>query len=104
MKELNKKYVFHIPLYKYEDNELILIEIDDILDDLIYQLGSESLYMTKVKSVYKKRMYDEILLTIFTNESPEFVFEKWFEENNDMLCQEAFAYELGDSMIIKKLI
>lgn len=104
MIELDKKYVFHIPLYKYADEKLVSIEIDDLLDDLIDKLGFESLYMTKVTSVYKKRRYDEILLTVFTSEeSPDGIFEKWFRNNNDVLCQEAFAYELAGKMIVKKL-
>jgi len=104
MIELDKKYVFHIPLYKYAGGELISIEIDDLLDDLIEKLGFESLYMTKVKSVYRKRVYDEILITIFTSKgSPEEVFEKWFRYNNENLGQEAFAYELDGKMYVKKL-
>ena len=31
MSQLNKKYVFHIPLFKYRDNNLQLIEIDNLL-------------------------------------------------------------------------
>lgn len=104
MIELDKKYVFHIPLYKYLDGELVPIEMDDILDELISLLGFKSLYLTKVKSVFKKRIYDEILLTIFTTDGfPEEIFEKWFRQNNDVLCQEAFAYELDSKMIVKKL-
>lgn len=37
MIELDTKCVFHIPLYKFIDDELILIDIDEILDDLIGQ-------------------------------------------------------------------
>ena len=104
MKVLDRKYVFHIPLYKYCDGELVSIDIDDLMDDLIEKLGFESLYVTKVKSVYKKRVYDEILITVFTSKgSPEEIFEKWFKVNNDVLCQEAFAYEFNDKMVVKKL-
>ena len=104
MIRFDKKYVFHIPLDKYENDELVLIDIDDLLNDLIDELGFESLYMTKVKSVYKKRIFDEILITIFTsNGTPEEIFEKWFRHNNGILGQEAFAYELNERMIVKKL-
>lgn len=107
MIELDKKYVFHVPLYKYVDDELVLIDIDDVLDDLINQFhsnGFDSLYMTKIKSYYRKRLYDEILITIFAcGDSPICVFEKWFRKNNDVLCQEAFAYETGCRMVIREL-
>ena len=104
MIELDEKYVFHIPLYKYVDGKLVRIEIDEILNDLIilfHQNGFDSLYMTKIKSYYKARLYDEILLTIFSSaKSPVAIFEEWFRINNDLLGQEAFAYEIGDRMII----
>ena len=104
MMELNQKYVLHIPLYKFVDDELILIEIDDLLEDLFDKLDAESLYVTTVKSVYKKRVYDEILIAIFACEkSPVDEFSKWFYKNNDVLCQEAFAYEIENRLIIEKL-
>lgn len=104
MIELNQKYVLHVPLYKFINGELIEIEIDEILVELINRLNVESLYMTKVKSAYKKRIYDEILITIFTSqESPIEEFNKWFRQNNDVLCQEAFAYEFNNTLIIEKL-
>ena len=93
MIELDTKCVFHIPLYKFIDDELILIDIDEILDDLIGQFsenGYDSLYMTKVKGVYNK-------------ESPEIIFKKWFMENNNLLEQEAFAYEWNNSLFIEEI-
>lgn len=106
--KLNKKYVFHIPLFKFSNNKLIQIEINDILDDLISQLndnGFENLYMTKVKGHYKSRSFDELLITLFTHDSqsPEIIFKKWFEKNNNILKQEEYAYECNNSMYIKKL-
>ena len=105
MTELEKKYVFHVPLYKYVDGELVLIEIEDILEELFaqfYSNGFDSLYMAKIKSYYKKRLYDEILITIFTSgDSPVCIFEEWFRKNNDVLCQEALAYEIGCRMVIR---
>ncbi len=111
MIELDTKCVCHIPLYKFIDDELILIDIDEILDDLIGQFsenGYDSLYMTKVKGVYKSREFDELLITIFTSsnqnkESPEIIFKKWFMENNDILEQEAFAYEWNNSLFIEEI-
>lgn len=105
MIELTEKYVFHIPLYKCVDGELVLIDLDDLLDELFGEFtknGFKSWYMTKVKSFYKSVTYDEILITIFTSkdESPCEIFEKWFRRNNDILCQKYFAYECGNRMII----
>ncbi|WP_407422258.1 hypothetical protein [Methanobrevibacter sp.] len=51
MIELDKKYVFHIPLYKYVNNDLIPIPIENIIEELIKQFnknGYDSLYITKV--------------------------------------------------------
>lgn len=112
MIELDEKYIFHIPLYKYENNELVKINITDILDDLINQLnqeGYDSLYIMKVKGYYKSRGFDELLLTIFISEeqlkrqnqdSPEIVFKDWFKINNNILRQEALAYECNNKMFI----
>ena len=105
MRILDKKYVFHIPLFKFEGEQLIRIPIDDFLDDLIGQLGSNGLYITKVKSHYKSRCFDELLLTLFvaSDEHPEEIFGDWFRKNNDVLKQEAFAYECQNHMIICEL-
>lgn len=104
MIELEKKYVLHIPLYRFSNGKLIQIEFDDLLENLIDRLDCESLYMTKAKSVYKNRTYDEILITIFTSDkSPVDEFSRWFRQNNDILAQEAFAYETGDRMFVEKL-
>ena len=116
MIELNKKYVFHIPLYKYDENEeLIPIEMGDIFDELIdafEENGYDSLYMTDVKAYYKNRFFDEILISIFISterlakekqEFPDRIFKKWFKENNDVLEQEGYAYEYNNKMFIEKL-
>lgn len=108
MTELTEKYVFHIPLYKYVDDGLVAIEIDGLLDELIFDLienGFESFYLTKAKAHYKLRCFDEILLTIFTSsDSPVGIFEKWFRNNNDVLGQEAFSYECANTMVIENLM
>lgn len=109
MLELNHKYVLHIPLYKFKDEKLILIEIDEIIDDLILQLnenGYDSFYTQKVKSHYKSRSFDELIITIFTSYSHkqvETIFSEWFEKNNNILEQESFAYEHNNSLFIKKI-
>lgn len=115
MLELDDKYVFHVPLYKYVDNELIRLDIEDILDELIDELnkhGYDSLYIINVKSYYKSRSFDELLITLFISEKtvkkdnrefPDSLFSQWFKQNNNVLQQEAFAYEHNNSMIIEAL-
>lgn len=108
MIELNTKYVFHIPLYKLIDGDLILIDIEEILEELFDRFsknGFDSLYITKVKGYYNFRTFDELLINIFTSSdgSPEIIFKKWFLENNNILEQEAFAYELNNSMFIEEI-
>ena len=107
MIRLNRKYVFHIPLYKYVSDELLEIEIDEILDELISEFscnGFDSLYISRIDSYYKNRQFDEILITIFSSdEMPLEIFDAWFRRHNDVLAQEAFAYELGNTMVIKDL-
>lgn len=108
MTELTEKYVFHIPLYKYVEDELVPIEIDNLFGDLISDLsenGFENFYLTKVKAYYKSRCFDEVLITIFaSSDTPVAIFEKWFIDNNGILGQEAFSYECGNRMIIHDLM
>ena len=108
MKRLDKKYVFHIPLYRYENGTLELIDVDDVLDDLIGRLGDgsfDSLYVTKVESHYRSRRFDELLLTLFVeaHQCPEEIFGEWFRQNNGALRQEEFAYECGNTLFIERL-
>ena len=113
MIELDKKYVFHIPLYKYVNNDLIPIPIENIIEELIKQFnknGYDSLYITKVKGYYKSRCFDEILITLFVStafiknhNSPEAIFKKWFKVNNNILEQEAYAYEYNNTMNIHEI-
>ena len=103
---LDKKYVLHIPLSKYENDELVSIDIDSILDELIANLNQNSFYITKVESYYKNRQYDELLITIFTdgNDAIEDIFKNWFLKNNNILKQEEYAYEINNNLIIEKFL
>lgn len=107
MIELKRKYVFHIPLCKFENDELVPIDIEDLLDDLIgefYKNGFESFYFTKAKAYYKSRCFNELLLTMFVDsDNPEEIFSEWFRTHNDVLGQEAFAWEMGNSLFIEDL-
>ncbi len=96
MIKLREKYVLHIPLSKFEDNVVMDLNIDGIIEELIGQLdsnGFDSFYIAKVQSSYKSRVFDEVLITIFTDSSRELIglFRNWFLKNNDVLRQEAFA-------------
>ena len=108
MMELDKKYVFHVPLFRYDGGELTELDIDEALDELILQFsehGFDSLYVTKAKGYYKSRCFDELLLSLFASsgDNPQDIFIDWFERNNDVLGQEAMGWECADRMFIKKL-
>lgn len=107
MTVLNRKFVFHIPLYKHVSGNLVQIDIDDILEELMMEFnenGFDSFYITRIDSYYKTRRFEEMLITIFSNDDePCGIFEEWFRKNNDTLCQEAFAYEIGNEMMITDL-
>ena len=101
---LDEKYVFHVPLFRFSNDELIPIEIDEALDDLIMSLDAESLYITKAKAHYKSREYDELLVTVFTSSSGlDKPFAEWFSKNNHLLGQEALAYEHNGRLHIRHL-
>ena len=105
---LDCKYVLHIPLSRWENGSLIPLDVDEQLNELINDLevhGFDSFYVTKVESYYKSRNFDELLLIIFASSEGcvEEIFRDWFLKNNDVLDQEAFAYELGNKMIIETL-
>ena len=60
--------------------------------------------MNRVKSSYNSRVYDELLITVFADNSEAVdVFRKWFLKNSHILCQEAFAYEINNKMIIEEV-
>jgi hypothetical protein len=108
--KLNQKYVFHIPLFKYINGELIRLDEKSIVDGILSKLseyGYENLYITKAKGVYKKRCFDEILITLFvaskSQDTPEIIFKKWFKENNTLLKQKELAYEYNNTLIIENL-
>jgi hypothetical protein len=111
MNKLNQKYVLHIPCYKHDATHLIKLDMETLIGGLISKLekhGYESLYMSKVKGYYKTRCFDEILLTIFTSsnnneKTPAIIFKEWFIEQNNILEQEAYAYEENNNLIIEEL-
>ena len=106
--ELDCRYVLHIPLSRWENDTLIALDVDDMLGELVNLLedeGFDSFYLTKVASYYKSRRFDEVTLTIFatSGDAPHEIFKRWFLDHNDVLGQEAFAYEIENRMVIEKL-
>ena len=104
--ELDCRYVLHIPLSKWENGKLKALDVDGEIAELISLLeveGFDSFYVTKVESYYKSRKYDELLITIFAGygEGPCEIFRQWFSKHNDILCQEALAFEINNRMIIE---
>lgn len=102
--QLKEKYVLHIPLAKYTNNELKPLDIDDTVSELINQINENGLYMQKVKSYYKSRIYDELIITVFTKQNNiGEIFKEWFIKNNHILKQEAMAYEYNGILLIEEL-
>ena len=107
---LNQKYVLHIPLFKYDGSELIPLDEKSIVDGILSKLNEneyENLYITKVKGIYKKRCFDELLITLFveskSQDTPKVIFKKWFKENNNILKQKELAYEYNNTLIIEEV-
>ena len=103
---LDVKYVLHIPLYRFAGDGLVRLDIDEMLDELIADLcksGFESFYITNVESFYRSRRFEEILITVFSDEtlkSPDMIFREWIERNCHILAQEAYSYERDNKMFI----
>lgn len=107
---LDTKYVLHIPCHKFENEKVTLINMKKCIGDLESKLnehGYHSFYKIQVEGHYKSRIFDEILITIFTSNKtevqPDMIFREWFIENNDELKQESFAYEKNNELIIEEL-
>lgn len=110
MRELNQKYVLHIPLYKFKDNKLTEIDMEDVLNELIGELVKNSytsFYTQKIKSHYNSRTFDELIITVFSskdNRKPvEEIFSEWFLKNNLILGQEEYAYEHNSTLNVEKI-
>ena len=107
---LDTKYVLHIPTHKFEDEKVTRINMKKCIGDLesrLNQSGYHSFYKTEVEGHYKSRIFDEVLITIFTSSEteakPDEIFSQWFKDNNKELKQESFAYEKNNELIIEEL-
>lgn len=108
---LNNKYVLHIPTLKHinvKEKTIISQDYINILTDNLTKNGYSSFYITKAEGQYKKRNFDEILITIYAPEKtsttrPDTIFRQWFIKYNHIFKQESFAYELNNKLHIEKL-
>lgn len=107
MDVLKNKYVLHIPACKCVGGNLEPLDIGEILDGLYRELernGIDSFYVTKVEGHYLSRAFDEVLVTVFASSAAvDEIFRQWFNQNNHILCQEAFSYEHANRMVVEKL-
>ena len=105
---LKNKHVLHIPLSRFVNGELKMLDIDDLLEELFRKLeenGIEGFYITHATGFYRSRKYPELLITVYSNEKEtvEEILEKWFQTHNKVLCQEAFSYEANDWLHVIRL-
>jgi hypothetical protein len=105
---LKNKHVLHIPLSRFVNGELEMLDIDDLLEELFRKLEENSIegfYITRATGFYRFRSYPELLITVYSNEkgTVEEIFEEWFQTHNKVLCQEAFSYEANDRLHVIRL-
>ena len=99
------KHILHIPLSRFVNGEMEMLDIDDLLEELFDKLeenGIEGFYTTRATGFYRSRRYPELLITVYSNRAGivEEIFEEWFRAHNEVLGQEAFSYEANDRLII----
>lgn len=102
------KHILHIPLSRFVNGEMEMLDIDDLLEVLFDKLeenGIEGFYTTRATGFYRSRRYPELLLTVYSNRAGivEEIFEEWFQTHNKVLCQEAFSYEANDRLHVIRL-
>lgn len=107
---LSNKIVLHIPEKAWINEELIDIPVKKSIKSLMKMLSDYDFYSQRIKSHYKNKKYPETIITIFCNDGADDIiggtddiiniFIKWFKDNNDILKQESYAYELNNSLYI----
>ncbi len=107
--EYKTKLVFHIPCATW-NNGLIPVNYNafkQILLEAFAEIGLTSLYTVSAKGYYKGREYDEILLTVFSSlrgaNAAVNAFRKCFKERNNLMKQEALAFERDGVLIVEAL-
>lgn len=107
MNKLNTKITLHIPEYFHDETGLIPIP-EDILHKLYIQLQNAKydFYITTAETYYKNRTYTTKLITSYTTDNdktPINIFKQWFNDNNNKLKQESYAYEYNNTLYIEEL-
>lgn len=110
MMTLNTKIVLHIPLVAWKDHAITPIDYAAFKHLLLVALedaGASSLYTVQATGYYKGREYAETLWTIFCEETDRDriveAFRRTFREHNDIMQQEAFAYECNGTLHVEEL-
>lgn len=107
--EYNAKLVFHIPC-KAWDNGLTDIDykaFKQILLNDLAAIGLTNSYTVSAAAYYKGREYEELLLTVFCEnqykDKAAETFRQAFRRHNDIMRQEAFAYECNGNLTVEEL-
>ena len=80
-----------------------VLKVSLVFFDIVHELPYEGPCRFG-KGMELERQFDEMIVTLFSNDDlPCRIFEEWFRKHNDVLCQEAFAYETGNTMVINDL-
>ena len=103
--------VFHIPEKAWQQDRLEDIDVDFAVDKLAQSLntaGTDSFYTQEVTGYYKGRHYPEQIMVVFCDDTDKAtvladIFTRWFRENNGILRQEAFSYELNGALFVEEL-
>lgn len=107
--KLPHKLVFHIPQKALVHGVALEIPFSELFPNLVtalYAAGLSGFYVVDGVGFYKGRTYPEKLVTVFcgdTMEAVESAYQDWFQRFNDVLQQEAFAYEVDGELVIKDL-
>lgn len=103
------KLTLHIPLYSW-NGELTPIDAESFKEKLIARfkvIGIDSFYFTSATGYYKGRGYNEALLTVFCEkdkaERVVEIFKQVYNENNHIMKQESFAYEMNGVLYVVEL-
>ena len=107
--KLTHKLVFHIPQKALVHGVALEIPFSALFPNLVtalYDAGVSGFYVVDGVGFYEGRTYPEKLVTVFCEDAPEDVekaYRDWFRHFNDVLQQEAFAYEVDGVLHIEKL-
>lgn len=104
---LEHKLVLHVPTKKLAENELVDVDYKKFIEAIIKGLAVAGCTFTQVTGYYKRRVYPEMLVTIFLNNEQLSRVDYWFRHAmvkcHLEMQQEAYAYELDGKMHILSL-